>query len=92
MTHNFESAIRRSAALLTTALLLGLATAQDEGEPGLGDDDPTIFPEEVVDPEAGWEDGWGGSPPPWFEDPASVDCGGREACRESLENQTGGAA
>lgn len=46
-----------------------------------------------VEPPVEWDDcpgdPWCGNPPPWYESPASVNCGGREACREALENETG---
>lgn len=71
-------------ALILMALagfLLGTAAAQEEGsgDPGI------VFTEPVAwnDPEP-----WGGNPPPWFEDPATVDCGAHDACWASLENKT----
>lgn len=67
-----------------TAFLIGTAAAQEGGDQP---QEPTgiIFNEPVAwnDPEP-----WGGNPPPWFEDPGTVDCGGRDACEASLENQT----
>jgi hypothetical protein len=43
-------------------------------------------PEACGECEAEWDDpiAWGGDSPPWFEDPASVDCGDRPACWEAL--------
>jgi len=90
MTTDFKSAIRRATpALLGLLLLASSCGAQDPPAP---DDDPVIYDWEIVAPATNSTDGWGGSPPPWFEDPASVDCGGREACQTSLENQTGEAS
>lgn len=63
----------------------GGAEAQGAGE-------AEILPEEVLAPAVSSADGWGGDPPPWYEDPRSVDCGQREACRDSLDNKTAGDA
>lgn len=76
--------MRRLAIILCASLLLGTGAAQEGGDPP---QEPTgiIFTEPVS-----WNDPdpWGGNPPPWFEDPSTVDCGGRDACEASLENQT----
>lgn len=78
----------RLAPLLALLILAAIATGQPdegEGEPEVFEPTGIIFLEPVD-----WDDPdpWGGHPPPWFEDPESVDCGGRDACEASLENQT----
>lgn len=55
------------------------------------EDDPAIYPGEVVAPAGEWDDSspWGGSPPPWFSDPSTVDCGGRQACQNAVDDAMG---
>lgn len=40
------------------------------------DNNPEILAGEIAAASGDWDDAsaWGGSPPPWFEDPTSVDC------------------
>lgn len=55
-----------------------------------GDDDPTIYPEEVVAPAMDWQDaGWEFV---WFDDPSSVNCEAAPAWCQSEAYQTAIAA
>lgn len=79
-----------SRLLAVAAIFLVAASVSAEDPPSdeaVPESEPIVFSEPVD-----WDDPvpWGGYPPPWFEDPASVDCGGRDACEASLENQTAG--
>jgi hypothetical protein len=87
----------RFALLLALALVFTASSSAQESA-GLGDEttatadnDPIISPEEVVAPAVDWDD------PAWepayerFEDPESLDCGGRDACEEVKGNATGDA-
>lgn len=76
-------------------VLVLVAAATTSAEPAAGDDagqaengggEAEITAEEVVEQASDWDDPvpWGGNPPPWFEDPASVDCGGRDACEQAV--------
>lgn len=57
-------------------------------------DEAEITPEEVTAPSVDWDgcegDPWCGNPPPWFEDPATVDCGDRSGCWAALGEKTAG--
>ncbi len=68
---------------LALVLLVSAGDAQlTAGGTEPGDDDPRIYPDEVIAPEMDSRD------PAWkpvyasFEDPASLQCGGRWACEE----------
>lgn len=79
----------RISLVLAVALLLGTTASsgevQDETNSTTLDGDP-ITSEEVLAPAVDWlDEAWAGLP---FEDPASVDCGGRQVCEEALENAT----
>lgn len=80
--------MKKFLTILAAAFLMGSATAQGEDPPG--DETVPESPEIVFVEPVAWDDPvpWGGIPPPWFEDPASVDCGGREACEAALANAT----
>jgi hypothetical protein len=84
------------AALLLALALVFTASSSAQEPAGLGDetaaaadDDPRIDPEEIVADPIEADDGWGGDPGPWYEDPASVDCGDRRACWEALGEKEG---
>lgn len=86
----FVFALAGLLALLAGATEPGPTLGPEAAESFPPDDDPTIYPEEVVYPAAEAEDGWGarGSPDTWHEDPESVDCQAvPEWCQES-QNQT----
>lgn len=79
--------MNRGFLVLSIALLLGTTVTGQTGE-------PEILPEEVQAPPADWDDPvpWNGNPPPWFEDPATVNCGQSQGCWDALENKTAGDA
>lgn len=80
------AAMRRLAALTVVSVTLSGAVEQyaepigPEPAPGVesaqGDNDPTIHAYEVQASSVSWDDAlpWGGNPPPWYEDPDSVNC------------------
>lgn len=80
--------MQRLPLAFSLALLLGTGAATPLGTPGPME--PTV----EVAPAVDWDDPipWGGDPPPWFEDPASLSCGGRPECEEvkaeAMENRT----
>lgn len=89
-------------AIACCALLLGgsagAAPAEDGGPAQVGAGcmadcgpagDPVVYPGEVVAAASEWDDAepWGGNPPPWFEDPASVNCEVADKWCESEEYQ-----
>lgn len=78
----------RVMVVLSILLVVSVASAEEQ----MGE--PEVVPGEVVAPEAAWDDPdpWGGNPPPWFEDPSTVDCGGRDACEAALMNMTAGGS
>jgi hypothetical protein len=72
---------------VSVAFLLGTsvgaqAPREPEGE-ALADGEPEILPEEVVAPATDWSKGWGGQAPPWYEDPRTIECGGRPSCEDA---------
>lgn len=79
--------------ILTAALAAGAApVAQDAPEGDCGDcgpdNDPAIYPGEVIAPsidsrDPAWMPGY-----KWFEEPESVECGDRDACEAAKANAT----
>lgn len=80
-------------ASLAAICILFLAAASATGgsaQQSLGDEgEPEVTEGEVIAPASDWDDAvpWGGNPPPWFEDPASVECGGRKACEQEITGE-----
>lgn len=80
-----------ACAVLLLAYGASAAPSQSEatrlGEGAPGDDDPRISPEEVFAPSIEADD------PAWTpiyeeaEDPATIQCGGREACEEYKQDE-----
>ncbi|MFA5943718.1 MAG: hypothetical protein WC876_04540 [Candidatus Thermoplasmatota archaeon] len=79
---DFKSAI--APACLFLLILASSSSAEPGGLEGgpVPQGEPEILANETMAPPASWDDvvPWGGLAPPWFEDPESVDCGGRAAC------------
>lgn len=77
--------------LAILVLATGVAQAPDAMGP-FWDEGMATAPAAACDPLAPveWDDPepWCGDSPPWFEDPASVQCQS-DACWEALENKTG---